>query len=109
MTALLFGQNVLTVTDIRYKIEFQSAGLENGYLPVCMVREEVQSRQLVETQTLETKLGVSVFLDCRSVGCGKALRRFNGWLEDRKIATASWTEVLLPPAIRCKGWRQSYL
>ena len=100
---------MLTLPDIRYKIEFQSAGLDNGYLPVRVVREEAQSRQLVETQTLETKLGVSIFFDCCSVSRGKTLRWINGWLEDREFAIASWSEVLLPPAIWCTGWRQSYL
>lgn len=84
-SGLLSGQDVLTVPDIRYKIEFQCAGLGVGYLPVHMVRKQVQSGQLVVKQTLEPKPGVSMLIAWRSADRGKALRWFIDRLEDRKL------------------------
>lgn len=84
-SGLLTGQDVLTVPDIRYKIEFQRAGLGVGYLPVHLVRQEVESGQLVVKQTLEPKPGLSMFTAWRSADRGKALRWFINRLEDRKF------------------------
>jgi DNA-binding transcriptional LysR family regulator len=82
-SGLLTGQDVLTVPDIRYKIEFQRAGLGVGYLPVHMTRADVDSGRFVVKQTLEPKPGVSMFIAWRSTDRGKALRWFLGRLEDR--------------------------
>lgn len=84
-SGLLTGQDVLTVPDIRYKIEFQRVGLGVGYLPVHMTREEVKNGRLVVKQTLEPKSGISMFIAWRSAGRGKALRWFLDRLEDRKF------------------------
>ncbi|MDP2706514.1 MAG: LysR substrate-binding domain-containing protein, partial [Burkholderiales bacterium] len=84
-SGLLSGQDVLTVPDMRCKIAFQRAGLGVGYLPVHMVREEMQSGRLVVKQTLESKPGVSLLIAWRSGDRGKALRWFLDRLEDRKF------------------------
>ncbi len=84
-SGLLSRQDVLTVPDIRYKIEFQCAGLGVGYLPVHMVHRQVQGGQLVVKQTLEPKPGVSMLIAWRSADRGKALRWFIDRLEDRKL------------------------
>lgn len=84
-SGLLSGQDVLTVPDVRCKIEFQCAGLGVGYVPVHMVREEVKSGRLVVKQTLEPKPGVSLFIAWRSSDRGKTLRWFLDRFEDRKL------------------------
>ncbi|HEU5339562.1 MAG TPA: LysR family transcriptional regulator [Sulfuricaulis sp.] len=82
---LLTGQDVLTVPDIRYKIEFQRAGLGVGYLPAHMVREDVINGRLLVKQTLEPKPGISMFIAWRSADRGKALRWFLERLKDREL------------------------
>lgn len=84
-SGLLSGQDVLTVPDMRCKIAFQRAGLGVGYLPVHMVREEMQSGRLVVKQTLEPKPGISLLIAWHSADRGKALRWFLDRLVNREL------------------------
>ncbi len=81
-SGLLSGQDVLTVADMRDKIEFQCAGFGVGYLPVHMVRAEVAAGKLVVKQVLEPKPGGQVFIAWRTADNGKALRWFLDHLRD---------------------------
>ena len=83
---------MLTVPDMRDKIAFQCAGFGVGYLPVHMVRDEVNSGRLVVKQVLEPKAGAPVFIAWRTADNGKALRWFLKRLED-KITIAEREQV----------------
>jgi len=84
-SGLLTGQDVLTVPDMRDKIAFQRAGFGVGYLPVHMVRDEVNSGRLVVKQVLEAKAGSPVFIAWRTADNGKALRWFLERLDDKAL------------------------
>lgn len=84
-SGLLTGQDVLTVPDMRDKIEFQCAGFGVGYLPLHMTRAEVAAGKLVVKQVLEPKAGSPVFIAWRTADNGKALRWFLGRLDDKML------------------------
>ncbi len=84
-SGLLSGQDVLTVADLRDKIDFQCAGFGVGYLPVHMVRDEVSGGRLVVKQVLESKPGAQVFIAWRTADRGKALRWFLDRLKDAEL------------------------
>ncbi|MBI3778035.1 MAG: LysR family transcriptional regulator [Gammaproteobacteria bacterium] len=84
-SGLLSGQDVLTVPDMRHKIAFQRAGLGVGYVPVHLVRAELESGQLVAKQVLESKPGMTLLTAWRTADKGKALRWFLKELEDDKF------------------------
>jgi DNA-binding transcriptional LysR family regulator len=80
-TGLLNGQDVLTVPDMRSKIQFQCAGLGVGYLPLHLTRADVQSGRLVIRQVVETRLGTPLYIAWRTAQQGKALAWFLERLE----------------------------
>ena len=84
-SGLLTGQDVLTVPDMHDKIAFQCAGFGVGYLPVHMVRDEVNGGRLVVKQVLEAKAGSPVFIAWRTADNGRALRWFLDRLEDKQL------------------------
>ncbi len=84
-SGLLSGQDVLTVPDMRHKIAFQCAGLGVGYLPVHMVRVELETGRLVVKQVLESKPGMMLLTAWRTADKGKALRWFLKELDDEKL------------------------
>ncbi len=84
-SGLLTGQDVLTVPDMRDKIEFQCAGVGVGYLPPHMTRAEVAAGKLVVKQVLEPKAGSPVFIAWRTADNGKALRWFLNRLDDKQL------------------------
>ncbi len=81
-SGLLSGQDVLTVPDMRSKLEAQRAGLGAGYLPEHMIREDLAAGRLVVRQTVEPKPDTALLVAWRSNARGKALRWFLGRLED---------------------------
>ncbi|MHB8535342.1 MAG: LysR family transcriptional regulator [Sulfuricaulis sp.] len=89
-SGLLSGQDVLTVADLRDKIEFQCAGFGVGYLPAHMVRAEVNSGRLLVKQVLEPKPEQQSFIAWRTADNGKSLRWFLNRLKDK-----TWIEGLL--------------
>ncbi len=70
-SGILTGQDVLTVPDMRAKIQAQIAGLGVGYLPKKLAEKHVISGELVIKQVAEHKPEITSFLAWRSNG-GKA-------------------------------------
>lgn len=75
-SGLLSGQDVLTVPDMRAKIQFQRAGLGIGYLPLHLTRADVQAGRLIMKQVVEPRVGVPLFTAWRTHDRGKALAWF---------------------------------
>ena len=84
-SGLLSGQDVLTVPDMRHKIALQRIGIGVGYVPVHMVRADLEAGQLVAKQVLESKPGMPLLVAWRTGNKGKALVWFLDQLEDRKL------------------------
>lgn len=81
-SGLLSGQDVLTVPDMRSKIEFQRAGLGVGYLPLHLTRADVRAGRLVIKQVVEPRVGSPMFTAWRTSHHGKALTWFLDRLDD---------------------------
>jgi DNA-binding transcriptional LysR family regulator len=75
---LLFGQDTLSVPDIRSKYEFQRAGLGFGFLPEPYAREAIARGELVVKEVEEPKPAETFYLAWRSGEDGQALR---WWIE----------------------------
>lgn len=84
-SGLLSGQDVLTVPDMRFKIEYQRAGLGVGHLPLHMTRQHVQEGSLVIRRVEEPRPGSPLFLAWRSQHRGEALAWFLKQLEDTAL------------------------
>ncbi len=82
-SGLLTGQDVLTLPDMRYKIEAQSAGLGVGYLPMHLARIEQEAGRLVPRRVIEPKPEVQLFMAWRTGNTGKALVWFLNRLEEQ--------------------------
>jgi len=54
-SGILSGQDVLTVSDMRGKLEAQLAGLGVGYLPIKMAQQHTKQGQLVIKQVAEPR------------------------------------------------------
>lgn len=89
-SGLLSGQDVLTVPDMRFKIDYQRAGLGVGHLPLHMTRPYVQDGSLVIRRVEAPRLGSPLFLAWRSQHRGEALTWFLNKFED-----AAFRESLL--------------
>ena len=81
-SGLLSGQDVLTVPDMRRKIEFQCAGLGVGYLPLHLTRAHVQDGALIIKQVEEPRVGSPLFIAWRRQAPGQALAWFLQRLDD---------------------------
>ena len=77
-SGILTGQDVLTMPDMRTKLQAQIAGLGVGYLPRKLAEQYVASGELVIKQVAEPRHEVTGFLAWRSNG-GKAQQ----WLLER--------------------------
>jgi DNA-binding transcriptional LysR family regulator len=75
---LLFGQETLTVPDIRLKYQFQVAGLGFGFLPEFCARPAIEAGLLVEKQVEEPKPDEIFSLAWRTGEQGAALK---WWIE----------------------------
>ena len=84
-TGLLSGQEVLTVPDLRAKLEAQKAGLGCGYLPRRTVLPEVRRGTLVIRRTEEAKPVGRIFCAWHSRDAGRALRWFVKRLDDARL------------------------
>ena len=73
---------MLTVPDMRWKIQFQCAGLGVGYLPVHLTRTDVQTGRLLIKQVVEARVGTALFLAWPTQHRGKALAWFVERLDD---------------------------
>ncbi len=88
-TGILTGQDVLTVPDMRTKLQAQIAGIGVGYLPKKLAEQYVASGQLVIKQVAEPRHEVTGFLAWRTNG-GKAQQ----WLLE-KLQQLTLDEVLM--------------
>lgn len=80
---LLFGQDALTVPDIRSKYDYQRAGLGFGFLPEPYVRTAVRSGELIVKEVEEPKPAETFYLAWRTGEDGAALR---WWIERARRA-----------------------
>jgi DNA-binding transcriptional LysR family regulator len=78
---LLFGQDTLTVPDMRTKFALQLAGLGFGFLPVALARGAIRAGLLVEKQVEEPRGTETIQLVWRSGEEGAALA---WWIERMK-------------------------
>ncbi|WP_266168763.1 LysR substrate-binding domain-containing protein [Dyella subtropica] len=76
---LLFGQDALTVPDMRSKYEYQRAGLGFGFLPEPYVRAAIRAGELIVKEVEEPKPAETFYLVWRTGEDGAALR----WWIDR--------------------------
>ena len=76
---LLFGQDALSVPDMRTKHQFQLAGMGFGFLPVGWVRDDIARGLLVEKAVEEPKPDETLYLAWRSGEAGAALT----WWKER--------------------------
>jgi DNA-binding transcriptional LysR family regulator len=91
---LLFGQDVLTVSDMRTKFEFQVAGVGFGFLPEPWARHGIEAGLLVEKKVEEAKPAETFYLAWRSNEEGEALK----WWIDRMQKTSPLRRLLKTPA-----------
>ena len=70
---LLFGQDALSVPDMRTKHQFQLAGTGFGFLPASWVRDDIARGLLVEKMVEEPKPDETLYLAWRSGEAGAAL------------------------------------
>lgn len=87
-TALLSGQDVLTLPDMDTKLAAQRFGLGIGYVPRRMVAEDLAAGRLVEKQVASSAPMPQVFLAWRSDDEGRALRWILRELEDHSRLAA---------------------
>lgn len=74
-SGILSGQDVLTVSDMRGKLEAQLAGLGVGYLPIKMAQQHTKQGQLVIKQVAEPRAVGPSYLawsNQRNISMGKA-------------------------------------
>ncbi|RZI40299.1 LysR family transcriptional regulator [Herbaspirillum sp. HC18] len=90
---LLFGQDVLTVPDMRTKYEFQAASVGFGFLPEPWARYGIESGQLVEMEVEEARPAETFYLAWRSTDDGQALK----WWTDRMQKNPSLLRLLKTP------------
>jgi DNA-binding transcriptional LysR family regulator len=76
---LLFGQDALTVPDMRAKYDFQLAGLGFGFLPESWARPGIDAGLLVEKKVKEPRQDETFYLAWRTGEEGAALK----WWIDR--------------------------
>jgi DNA-binding transcriptional LysR family regulator len=75
---LLFGQDVLTVPDMKTKFEFQVAGVGFGFLPKPWAQYGIDAGLLVEKEVEEARPADTFYLAWRSGEEGQALK---WWME----------------------------
>ncbi|WP_148715270.1 LysR family transcriptional regulator [Chitinolyticbacter meiyuanensis] len=83
---ILNGQEVLTVPDMRDKRSAQLAGLGCGFLPSCLIADDLAAGRLVVKQVDEPKAAAQMYAAWRTGGIGRALKWWITRLaEDRSI------------------------
>lgn len=87
-TGLLTGQEVLTLPDMRGKIEAQRAGLGVGYLPRHLALHEQRAGRLLAKRVLEPKVDMPLFIAWRTGHSGKALHWFLKRLESKALLSS---------------------
>ena len=90
---LVFGQDTLTVSDMRSKHAFQLAGLGFGFLPEPTARAALADGSLVEKKVSEPKPAETFYLAWRTGEDGTALK----WWVDRIQKKAVLAKLMLSP------------
>jgi DNA-binding transcriptional LysR family regulator len=88
---LLFGQDTLTLPDMRTKYEFQLAGLGFGFLPEPLARDAIKRGLLVEKQVEEPRQPEPHYLAWRSGEEGAGIQ----W----------WIDKMRAPGLTDRLWR----
>jgi len=70
---ILFGQDALTVPDMRTKYAYQLAGLGFGFLPEAYARAAIEAGRLIECEVEEPRQPETFYLAWRSGDAGAAL------------------------------------
>jgi DNA-binding transcriptional LysR family regulator len=78
---LLFGQNTLSVPNMRAKYEYQLAGVGFGFLPEPIARTAINAGALKVKEVEEPRVPEPLYLSWRTGEEGKAL---NWWIERMK-------------------------
>jgi DNA-binding transcriptional LysR family regulator len=78
---LIFGQNTLTVPNMRTKYEYQLAGMGFGFLPEPIARNAISRGDFIIKQVEEPRKAESLYLAWRSEECGAGL---NWWIDKMK-------------------------
>jgi DNA-binding transcriptional LysR family regulator len=78
---LLFGQNTLSVPNMRAKYEYQLAGVGFGFLPEPIARKAINAGALIVKEVEEPRVPEPLYLSWRTGEEGKAL---NWWIERMK-------------------------
>lgn len=89
---LLSGQDVITVPNMRAKLEAQEAGLGVGHLPLYLAQASAAAGRLVIKQTADTKPALPLSLAWRAEQPGKALKWFVKRLNEPGVAA----QILAP-------------
>jgi DNA-binding transcriptional LysR family regulator len=87
---LLFGQDSLTVPDLRSKYDYQLRGLGFGFLPAPYAREAIAAGRLVVKRVAEPKPDETFYLAWRSGEEGQAL----SWWRHRANRPGTLTRLL---------------
>ncbi|MFC3106390.1 LysR substrate-binding domain-containing protein [Undibacterium arcticum] len=90
---LVFGQDTLTVSDMRNKYEFQLAGLGFGFLPEPTARTALADGLLIEKKVHEPKPVETFYLAWRTGEDGAALK----WWIDRVQKKEMLERLMLSP------------
>ncbi|MCS6764068.1 MAG: LysR substrate-binding domain-containing protein [Candidatus Protistobacter heckmanni] len=90
---LLFGQDTLTVPDMRNKYEFQLAGLGLGHLPERWARQAIADGRLLIKRTEEIDGEVPFYLGWSSGENGATLR----WWRERLRAPGMLDKLMISP------------
>jgi DNA-binding transcriptional LysR family regulator len=88
---LLFGQDTLTLPDMRTKYEFQLAGVGFGFLPEPLARDAINKGLLIEKQVEESRQPEPHYLAWRSGEEGAGLK----W----------WIDKMRAPGLTDRLWR----
>jgi DNA-binding transcriptional LysR family regulator len=89
---LLFGQDTLSVPDMRTKYQFQCAGAGFGFLPEAWVRADIDEGRLVEKKVEEGKPDETLFMAWRTGEEGSAL----AWWRERMRRSDPLARMLMP-------------
>jgi len=91
---LIFGQDTLTLPNMRTKYEFQLAGVGFGFLPEPLARDAIEKGLLVEKQVEEPRQPELHYLAWRSGEVGAGLK---WWIEKMKapgLIERLWRDVI---------------
>jgi len=91
---LIFGQDTLTLPNMRTKYAFQLAGVGFGFLPEPLARDAIEKGLLVEKQVEEQRQPEPLYLAWRSGEVGAGLK---WWVEKMKtpgLIERLWRDVI---------------